>query len=344
MKQNNNNYILDLDLKSLFQVALLLGGIWIVFLLRDVIVVTILAFIVSSGIVLGARFMCSSLKIPYQIGVFFVLSGILGIAVLLYQLIVPTISSEFSSLVKNFPKLFSDFNLFIGNIVNKQDFNIVEYLNSNTGVDINIGELTWDIVTGLFFTTQNIINTIFYIAFFLAATFYMAIRPKNLDDIINLFIPTKKHKLVSSKINQARYKVGYWLAGQLLISLILAIITYPFLLIIQVPYALLLSIIAAFLNIIPIIGPVLSAIPALILALTGGFKIFLATGLFYFILQQIDGNFMTPLIMRKVTGIHTLIVMMVILLGASLAGALGALIALPVVSVISIFVKGLEEE
>jgi predicted PurR-regulated permease PerM len=80
------------------------------------------------------------------------------------------------------------------------------------------------------------------------------------------------------------------------------------------------------------------------LALTIGFKTFLATGLFYLILQQIDGNFMTPLIMRKVTGIHTLIVMIVILLGASLAGALGALIALPVVSVISIFVKGLEEE
>jgi predicted PurR-regulated permease PerM len=343
MKQNNN-YVLDLNLKSLLQGALFLGGIWIIFLLRDVVVITILAFIVSSGLVLGARFMNSSLKIPYQLGVFFVLSVIFGIAALLYQLIVPTISSEFTTLVNNLPKLFSDFNSFIGNIIDRPDFNIVEYLNSTTGGNVNIGEVTWDIITGLFFTTQNIINTIFYIAFFFAATFYMAIRPKNLDDIINMFFPAKKHRLVSTKINQARYKVGYWLAGQLLISLILAIVTYPFLLIIQVPYALLLSVIAAFLNIIPIIGPILSAIPALILALTGGFKIFLATGLFYLILQQVDGNFMTPLIMRKVTGIHTLIVMIVILLGTSLAGALGALIALPVVSVISIFVKGLEEE
>jgi predicted PurR-regulated permease PerM len=343
MKQNNN-YILDLNLKSIFQGLLILAAIWIIFLLRDVAVISILAFIVSSGIVIGARMMYQSLKIPYQLGVFFVLSVVLGVVLLLYQLIVPTISSEFSALVNNFPKLFTDFNVFIGNIVEQPDFNFIEYINSTTGGNINIGAVTWDIITGLFFTTQNIISTIFYIAFFFAATFYMAINPQNLDEIINFFFPSKKHKLVSSKINQARHKVGYWLAGQLLISLILAVITYPFLLLIQVPYALLLSVIAAFLNIIPIIGPILSAIPAMILALTGGFNIFLITGLFYLILQQIDGNFMTPLIMRKVTGIHTLIVMIVILLGTSLAGALGALIALPVVSVISIFVKGLEEE
>ena len=342
MKQNNH-YILDIDLKSLFQAALILAGIWILFLLRDVVVITILAFIVSSGIILGARFMDSSVQVPYKLGVFSVISLVLGIVLLLYQLIAPTISSEFTALVNNFPKIFSEFNLFIGNIIDEPNFNLVEYLNSTTGGDIDIGAVTWDIITGLFFTTQNIISTIFYIGFFFVATFYMAIRPNNLDDIINLFFSTKKHRLVSNKINQARYKVGYWLAGQLLISLILAILTYPFLVIFQVPYALLLSVVAAFLNIIPIIGPILSAIPALILALTKGFNAFLFTGLFYLVLQQVDGNFMTPLIMRKVTGIHTLIVMIVILLGASLAGALGALIALPVVSVISIFVKGLEE-
>lgn len=343
MKQNNN-YILDLNLKSIFQGVLILAIIWVAFLLRDVVVIGILAFIVSSGIILGAKLMHKSFNIPYKLAVLLVLSGIFGIAVLLYQIIVPTISNEFTALASEFPKLFAEFNAFIGSIINKPDFNSIDYFNSNTGVNINIGEVTWDIITGLFFTTQNIISILSYIAFFLAATFYMAIRPNNLDEIINFFFPLKKHKLVSTRINQARYKVGYWLAGQLLISLILAIITYPFLLLIQVPYALLLSIIAAFFNIIPIIGPILSAIPALILAVTGGFNTFLATGLFYLILQQIDGNFMTPLIMRKVTGIQSLVVMIVILLGTSLAGALGALIALPVVSVISIFVKGLEEE
>jgi predicted PurR-regulated permease PerM len=341
MKQNNN-YIIDINFYSLFQGILILGAIWIAFLLRDVLVITVLAFIVSSGSVLGARFMNKSLNIPYKLGVFFVISVLFGVVGLLYQLIVPTISSEFTSLVNNFPKLFDDLNKFLGNIVDESNFNILNYFNSQG--NFNIGEVTWDVVTGLFFTTQNILNTFFYIAFFFATTFYMTIRPKNLDDIINFFFPVKKHKLVSIKINQARYKVGYWLAGQCLISFILAILTYPFLVIVDVPYALLLSVVAAFFNLIPIIGPILSAIPAIILALVIDLKIALATGLFYIIIQQIDGNFMTPMIMRKVTGIHPLIVMIVILLGTSLAGALGALIALPVVSIISIFVKGLEEE
>lgn len=339
--KSNNNYIFNINLYSVLQGALILALIWITFLLRDVLVITVLAFIVSSGIILGARFMNQKLNIPYKLGVFFVLALLALIVNLLYQLIVPTIAIEFSALVSNLPRLFSDLNVFVGSIVGESDFSLVEYFN--LGGNSNLGQVTGDLITGLFFTTQNIINTIFYIAFFLVATFYMAIRPKNLDDIINFFFISKKHKLVSTKIDQARYKVGYWLAGQCLISFILAVLTYPFLAILDVPYALLLSVVAAFLNLIPIIGPILSAIPAIILALPMGLNIALITGLFYLVLQQIDGNFMTPLIMRKVTGIHPLIVMIVILLGTSLAGALGALIALPVVSIISIFVKGLEE-
>ena len=341
MKSNNNNYIININFSSLLQGILILAVIWGIFLLRDVLVITILSFIVSSGIVLGARFINKFTHIPYKLGVFIVLCMIIGLIILLYQLVVPTISSEFKELVDNLPRLFNEVNNFMGNIVDETNFSIIDYFN--LGGNNNIGEFTWDIVTGIFFTTQNIINTIFYIAFFLATTFYMAIRPKNLDDIINFFFPAKKHKLVSIKINQARYKVGYWLAGQCLISFILATLTYPFLIILDIPYALLLSLIAAFLNLIPIIGPILSSIPAILFALPVGLNIALATGFFYILIQQIDGNFMTPLIMRKVTGIHPLIVMIVILLGTSLAGALGALIALPVVSIVSIFVKGLEE-
>jgi len=340
--KSNDNYKVNINFNSVLQGTLILGGIWLAFLLREVVVITILAFIVSSGIILGARFINQKLNIPYRLGVFLVLAVLVLILNLLYQLIIPTIASEFNNLLSNLPKLFEDMNNFVGNIVGESDFSLVEYLN--LGGNNNLGQMTGNVITGLFFTTQNILNTFFYIAFFLAATFYMAIRPKNLDDIINFFFAGKRHKLVSTKIDQARYKVGYWLAGQCLISFILAVLTYPFLAILDVPYALLLSVVAAFLNLIPIIGPILSAIPAIILALPMGLNISLATGLFYIVLQQIDGNFMTPLIMRKVTGIHPLIVMIVILLGTALAGALGALIALPVVSVISIFVKGLEEE
>jgi predicted PurR-regulated permease PerM len=172
----------------------------------------------------------------------------------------------------------------------------------------------------------------------------MTIHPQNLDSLIQLFFPKKAYKKVDHNIELARTKVGQWLAGQLLISSILAIITYPVLLLSGVPFPLLLSVVAAVFNLIPIIGPLLSSVPAIILALgSGGFQFAVIIGLFYLVIQQIDGNFITPLIMRKVTGIHPLIVMLIILLGTSLAGALGALIAVPMVSVLSIFIKELED-
>ena len=171
----------------------------------------------------------------------------------------------------------------------------------------------------------------------------MAIQPKNLDSLIQFFFPQKKHKKVVAHIELARTKVGSWLLGQCLISFILAIVTYPALVFLEVPFPLLLAVIAAVFNLIPIIGPILSSVPAIILALGSGFQIALIVGLFYLVIQQIDGNFITPFIMRKVTGIHPLIVMLVILLGTSLAGALGALISVPLVSVLSIFIKELED-
>ncbi len=339
--KSNNSYNVNINLYSLFQALLVLGGLWLVFMLSNVIILTILAFIISSGIILGAKKLNQILHLPYTLGVIFVIVILFAVFILLMELIIPTISSEVRGLIDKSPELFDQFNVFMGNILNINDFNITQFVN--TGGDANLGQITWNIVTGVFFTTQNIINTLLYIGFFVITTFYMAIQPQNLDSLIQFFFPQKKHKKVVANIELARIKVGSWLLGQCLISFILAIVTYPALVFLEVPFPLLLAVIAAVFNLIPIIGPILSSVPAIILALGSGFQIALIVGLFYLVIQQIDGNFITPFIMRKVTGIHPLIVMLVILLGTSLAGALGALISVPLVSVLSIFIKELED-
>ena len=340
--KSNNSYSVNISLYSLLQVLLVLGGLWLAFMLSNVIILTILAFIVSSGIILGAKKLNQVLHLPYIVGVFSVIIVLFVVLIVLIELIIPTINGELSGLIDKSPELFDQLNVFMGNILNINDFNITQFFN--TGGNSNLGQITWSIVTGVFFTTQNIINTLLYIGFFSITTFYMAIQPKNLDSLIQFFFPQKEHKKVLTNIELARTKVGSWLLGQLLISFILASVTYPILVLLGVPFPLLLALIAAVFNLIPIIGPIFSSVPAIILALgSGGFQFAVIVGLFYIVIQQIDGNFVTPFIMRKVTGIHPLIVMLLILLGTSLAGALGALIAVPLTSVLSIFIKELED-
>ncbi len=339
----NQTYSINISLYSLFKTLLIIGGIWMAFTLRDIIVLVILAFIISSGIILGGRTLSKAINIPYQLGVLLVLALLAGIGSILMGLIIPTISSEFTTLINNLPRLRQDINVFIGNLINVEDFNVTQYIG--IGNNTNIGQFTWDIITGVFFTTNNIFNTLILIGFFGITTFYMAIQPQSFDQILQFFTrdkQTKKH--IADTIERARNKVGYWLAGQMIISFILAIVTYIALALLGVPYALLLALIAAFFNLIPIIGPILSAVPAIFLALIIDFRLAVVTGLLYLVIQQVDGNFMTPLIMKKVTGLHSLVVMITILLGTALAGALGALIAVPVVSIISLFVKELEEK
>jgi predicted PurR-regulated permease PerM len=89
------------------------------------------------------------------------------------------------------------------------------------------------------------------------------------------------------------------------------------------------------------LGPVFAIFPAVIFALFNSVQTAIGVLIFYTVLQQLDGNILTPLVMHKVTGINTIVIIFSVLIGVSFAGFLGALIAVPVTSVISIFLSDL---
>jgi predicted PurR-regulated permease PerM len=134
---------------------------------------------------------------------------------------------------------------------------------------------------------------------------------------------------------------GQWVRGQIILGVSVAVLTYVSLLIaselidpIFGRYAILLSVIAGVLELVPIIGPIIAAIPAVLLAATVSPGTVAAAIVLYTLIQQVENNLLVPKIQGDAVELHPAVVMFAIIVGGSLAGLLGAILALPVAAAI----------
>jgi predicted PurR-regulated permease PerM len=130
---------------------------------------------------------------------------------------------------------------------------------------------------------------------------------------------------------------GQWVRAQLILGFAVGIFTFIGLSILSVVvdpifgrYAILLSVVAGILELVPIIGPIVSAVPALLLAATAGIEAVVAALILYILVQQIENNFLVPKIQGDAIELHPAAVIFAIIIGGALAGLLGAILALPI--------------
>jgi predicted PurR-regulated permease PerM len=134
---------------------------------------------------------------------------------------------------------------------------------------------------------------------------------------------------------RAQKKIGLWMQGQILLSVIVGLLVYLGLLIIGIPYALLLSVFTAIAEIIPIFGSLLAGAVAAMVGYSGGGVPLAAivVGL-YIVMNQFESNLIYPLIVKKVIGIPPLLVIVALIAGYTLAGFLGVVLSVPIAAVV----------
>jgi predicted PurR-regulated permease PerM len=139
-------------------------------------------------------------------------------------------------------------------------------------------------------------------------------------------------------------KIGQWLQGQFVLIVVVGLLSYIGLRLVGVPNAGLLAIIAGVFEIIPVFGPILSAIPAIAIAgLSGGLSLALMTTGLYIIIQQVENNIINPLVFDQVVGLSPVVVILSIVIGGKLAGFLGILLAVPLAAGLMEFAHDVDE-
>jgi predicted PurR-regulated permease PerM len=168
---------------------------------------------------------------------------------------------------------------------------------------------------------------------------YMLIDAHRLRNLILLIYPAdvrgeRRHTLI--RIGR---KMSSWLAGQLVLAAIIGGATFIALLLLGIPYALPLALLAAVGEMIPVLGPILGALPALAIAVLQSPWQFWAVLAFAILLQKFENLFIAPKVMSKKVEVSPLAIIIAFMVGASLLGLVGAIMAIPVAAIFQVTVN-----
>lgn len=152
-------------------------------------------------------------------------------------------------------------------------------------------------------------------------------------------MPKRYSKKIDEAIRRIDEVLSIYISSQLLVSFILGLLMYMGYLIIGLPNALVMAFFAMITNLIPFIGPFLGALPAVLIAITIDWKMILKVVALAFIIQQAEGDFITPKIVGDKLKIHPLAVIFIILISVHLFGIFGAFIGVPLYLILSILIK-----
>lgn len=318
-------------------VLLVIGFVW---LIRDVL------FLLLISIVLAAAFdpwvdWFQKKKIPRAVSILVIYIILIGLFSMAVGLMVPVVVEQLSELTKNLPGYLTHFSSWFSDL--QKYFLQYGVLDDLTAVLTNWQSSLGQSTGGLFSLLGGVFGGLFSLFSVMVMTFYMIIEEDNTKKFIKSICPKKFQGYLVELMDRISIRMGYWLRGQLILSFVVGLLVYIGLSILGIKYAFVLALIAAVTEIIPYVGPIIGAIPGVLLAftvspITGVFAIII-----YFTIQQLENSFLTPRIMSKASGLNPVIVILAILVGAKMGGPVGAIIAIPVAIILSIFLKGFME-
>ncbi len=315
-----NNHILTTVLLVAFALFL--------FEIKGIILTIFLSYIIMAALNPFVRTL-RSYKVPKIIAILIVYAVVIAFIVLLVIPILPFFISQVQALFKAIPGYVNSASQALGIQVNQSQINSLV-----SPVASSIGQNAVAVTTKVFGGIFSVI-TIFILSF------YMLIDRNRLGrELPGLFPQSFKEKGVLT-VHLVEEKLGYWLRGQVVLSLAIGIITWIALTILGIPFALPLAILAGFLEIIPTLGPFIAAIPATIVGLAISPVMALSVIAVYIVIQLTENNFLVPKIMEKAVGLNPVVIIIAILVGANLLGVLGALLSIPFVSAAVIVLRAL---
>lgn len=310
----------DISHKTIFFITAFLALLWALFQIRDVIILLFIAIIFMSALSPMVEYL-EKLKLPKSLAIAVVYVLILALLVGLISLVTIPLFEQTSNLFLTLPDRIQQLIPQDGPINRNL---LQEQLNSFSKNAIDF--------------TFAIFNNFLAFISIAVLTFYLLLEHDRLDSLIGQFFVGREEvaKLVVRKIED---KLGAWMRGQIVLSLIISVLVYLALFLLGVPYALPLAIIAGIFEVVPVIGPIISAIPAVIVGWTIAPLLALFVAIAFFVIQQLENHLIVPQVMKRAVGLNPLIVILAVSIGGKLLGLAGALLAVPITVVIQIIIE-----
>lgn len=257
----------------------------------------------------------SKYKIPRAASVLLVYLLVFGIVIFSISAVVPPLADQTSSFINNLPRFLD--NLGFSFVFSDQ---VLQQLVAQ------VAALPSEVAR----LTVSVFSNILAVVAVLVFAFYLLLERKKLNTQLGYLFGEKKKKEVGRFIDLLEGKLGGWARAQLTLMLIIGLASYIGLRLIGIPFALPLAILAGLLEIVPYIGPVLAAIPAVLIGFGLSPLQGVAVAALAFLIQQLENYVFVPKIIQKSAGVSPIVTLFALAIGFRLAGIIGFLIAIPV--------------
>lgn len=305
-------YKFEISAKTiLFTIAVLLF-LKLVWIAQELLFSFLIAFIIMSALNPLVTFL-ENKRIPRGLSAFVVFVLLIGGISFLFSWIFPPLIEETGNLVKNVPAYIRNLN---------RTFNLEIQPDVLLRSVPNITSNTLDFARGFFSNVIFFISTIFF-------SFYFLVEQNIIRKFLLHFFEKAKAHEISEIFEKAERRMRAWFWGELVLMLTIGLVTFIGLNILGVRYALPLAIIAGLLEIAPVVGPILSAVPAFMVALSDSTFLAVAVLALYFIIQQFENQVIVPLVMKRAVGIVPVATLAALIVGGKIAGFVGILLAIP---------------
>lgn len=312
---------------KVFGIALVLAFVWFI---RDILLLLLLSLILASAMDPMVEYFNQRGKIPRAVSVLSVYVTVFGLAALVVYLLVPPAVHQLRLLSAKWPEYLGQINQLIPAGLFEAD-SLSDFIKTLSGNKEG----------GILSHTFGVFNGFFSFITVLVISFYLVAEEKGMKKFIATLLPIQHQAFTMQLVEKIQRKMGLWVLGQIILSVVIFAATFIGLTILGVDYALFLALLAGMLEIVPYIGPFVSAVPAVFFAFIQSPPLGLAVGILYILVQKAEGYVLVPKVMEKTVGTSPLVVLLALLVGFKLAGVLGLLISVPLASAVTVVIQEL---
>jgi predicted PurR-regulated permease PerM len=321
---------------TLVGLALTVFFCWALWEVRDALVLVYISALVAIGLspLVNAieRKRLIRQRVPRWAAILVIYLCIIGAIVGVAILVIPPIIKQARELTMDLPRLLHQGQQWLVNHglltreISAQE--AVQQTAGSSGAQDTIGLLVnavWGFVGG-----------VFGLVTILVLAFYLLVDSGGLVNVFVRLFPREKRTQVQDACRRVTNKVSAWLGGQLLLAGIIGSTAALGLYLMGIPFFYVLALISGIGEMIPIVGPILSAVPAIAVALSVKPALALGVIAFFFAQQQLENHILVPRIMQRQVGISAVFVIIALLIGGSLLGVIGAILAVPTAAILQV--------
>lgn len=308
----NKVYKVEVSAKTIIFTVVFILLLLLIWAVKNLILSLFIAFIIMSAVKPLVNYFVAR-HIPRRLAVaiiYLLLFVLFGFTV---SWVIPPLVSETALLGRQLPHMLEQLNPAALEYLNLDSFS--QFAPNITNQAINI--------------ISSIFSNVMFAATTLVFSVYFTLEEGFMRKILGQFFEEREVVRISTMFEKTEKRMGSWLLGELLLMLIVGGLTYIGLTLIGVRYALPLSIIAGFLEIVPNIGPILSTVPAFIVAVAQSSFLGFASIALYFVIQQLENHIIVPMVMSRVIGLNPIVTLIALIVGGQLFGVLGVLLSIP---------------